>query len=393
MLLPVFDRPTFTFDRGQGCYLWDTAGRRYLDFLTGIGVNALGHAHPRITRVIQDQAARCLHTSNLFHHSYQQPLARRLAEWSGLSHTFFTNSGSEAMEVALKTARAFGAKRDPGKFRLVALEHGFHGRTMGALSVTSRTRYRTPFGPLLPGVTFVRANAIEDLRAAVDDETCAIITETIQGEGGVQMVAEPFLREVRRLADSHDALWIADEIQCGLGRTGTRFAFQHFNGPQPDIVVVAKPLAAGIPLAATMFSEKAAAAVGRGEHGTTFGGGPLACRVALEVLDLIDELLPQINRTGVYLHQRLGQLQAASEGIVEVRGAGLMAGIQLAASGDAIAQTALERGLVLHCTHGSVLRMLPPFIATPGEVEEAMEVLESLLARAADRRPRTARVA
>lgn len=377
MILPVYSRPSITVDRGDGCYLWDTAGRRYLDFVTGIGVNALGHCHPRVTRVIAEQAGRCLHTSNLYHHAYQKPLAERLLRASGLSHAFFSNSGSEAMETGLKAARAYGARRHPGKFKLVALENSFHGRTLGALSVTGQPEYRQPFGPLLPGVSFVAANSMEDLRAAVSDETAAIITESVQGEGGIHVLAEAFLREARRLADAHDALWIADETQCGLGRTGFYFAYQRFEGLRPDLVVTAKPLAAGIPLGAALFNDRAASSMGAGQHGSTFGGGPLACRVALEVLDIIEELLPRIRETGAYLHHQLGRLMEDGA-VTEVRGAGMMAGLELRSEGAPLVGEAMERGLLINCTHRRVLRLLPPFIATRTEVDEAMETLHEL---------------
>jgi acetylornithine/N-succinyldiaminopimelate aminotransferase len=375
MLLPVYSRPDIIIDRGEGCYLWDTAGRRYLDFITGVGVNALGHAHPRITQAIARQAARCIHTSNYYHHAYQAPLVERLVEWSGLSRVFLSNSGTEAVEAALKAARAYGTRMNPGKYKLVALENSFHGRTLGSLSVTGQPHYRRPFGPLLPGVTFVDANSIDQLRAAVDDETAAIVLETVLGEGGIHVLNEEYLHEVRRLADCHDALWIADETQCGLGRTGTRFAFQHFPGLQPDIVATAKPLAAGIPLGATLFSAKAAAQLELGHHGTTFGGGPLACCVALQVLDLIDELLPNIRETGAYLQAQLCRLRETYPIITEVRGLGLMAGLQLAESGDAHVHRAMKRGLLINCTHKTVLRLLPPFIAARAEVDEALAVL------------------
>ncbi|MBS1824922.1 MAG: acetylornithine/succinylornithine family transaminase [Acidobacteria bacterium] len=372
MLLPVYTRPALTIHRGEGCYLFDTNGRRYLDFISGVGVNALGHAHPRIVRAITNQAARVIHTSNLYHHDYQAPLARRLAAWSGLSHAFFSNSGAEAVETAIKAARAHGLRQHHGKVQLVALENSFHGRTCGALSVTGRPEYRRAFGPLLPEVRFIPANDIAALRAAVSEETAAILLEPIQGEGGVHVLEERFLREVRRLADAARALWIADETQCGLGRTGHYFAYQRFGGLIPDIVVTAKPLAAGLPIGATLFNETAATALPRGQHGSTFGGGPLVCRVALEVLDEVEQLLPHIRQTGAYLHRRLAELGT-------VRGEGMMAGIALEQPGEPIVARALEEGLMINCTHQTVLRFLPPYIATRAHVDEAMEVLERLL--------------
>ena len=371
MLLPVYSRPALTIHRGEGCYLFDTSGRRYLDFISGVGVNALGHAHPRIVRTITNQAARVIHISNLYHHDYQAPLARRLAAWSGLSHAFFSNSGAEAVEAALKAARAHGLRRHPRKLQLVALENSFHGRTCGALSVTGRPEYRRAFGPLLPEVQFIPANDLDALHAAVTEHTAAIILEPIQGEGGVHVLTEPFLRQVRRLANEVGALWIADETQCGLGRTGHYFAYQRFPGLLPDIVVTAKPLAAGLPLGATLFNETAAAALPKGQHGSTFGGGPLVCRVALEVLDVIEELLPHIRQTGAYLHQRLAALGAA-------RGAGMIAGLALHQPGEPLVAQAMDKGLLINCTNHTVLRLLPPYITTRAQVDEAMEVLHAL---------------
>jgi len=356
MLLPVYARPPIVIDRGEGCYVWDTRGRRYLDFITGIGVNALGHAHPRITRCINEQAARCLHTSNLYHHAYQEPLARRLAEWSGLPQVFLSNSGSEAMEAALKIARAYSPKR-----KLIALERGFHGRTLGALSLTASVKYRQPFAPLPGDVTFVPANDVPALRTAFDDATLAVVLEPVQGEGGIHVLEESYLREVQQLCRYHNALWIADETQCGLGRTGTRFAFQRFANLQPDIVTTAKPLAAGLPLGATMAAERVNVLTA-GQHGSTFGGGPLACRVALQVLELIDERLPEIRRVGEYFHGR----------VPGSRGAGLMLGVD---ADPEITEAALHRGLLINTAHETVLRMLPPYIVETGHVDEAMEIL------------------
>lgn len=366
MILPVYTRPSITLSHGDGCYLFDTEGRRYLDFISGIGVNALGHNHPRVVSAITQQAGRLLHSSNLFHNEYQRPLAKRLAAMAGLAHVFFTNSGAEAIEVALKTAKA------SGRHELVAIENGFHGRTSGALSVTSDRKYRAPFEPLLPGVTFVPANDIQKLQAAVSEKTAAIVVETIQGEGGVHPMTEPYLREVRRLAMESGALWIADETQCGLGRTGRYFAYQRFDGLLPDIVTTAKPLAAGIPLGATIFSERAAGMIKTGEHGSTFGGGPLACRVALAVLDAVDELLPNIRVTGAHLHARLAEFG------YPVRGAGMMAGVQLNTPATSLVDEARSNGLLINGTHETVLRILPPYIAAKAHVDEAIEILRGV---------------
>ena len=379
-VLQTYQRAPITIDRGEGCVFWDIGGRRYLDFITGIGVNALGHSHPRLVRTLQEQAQRCIHTSNLFHHRYQGLLAERLVEWSGLARVFFSNSGTEAVETALKAARAAGNRQQPGKRKIVALHNSFHGRTMGALAVTGQPKYRQPFAPLIEEVEFIAANDRDALYKAVDAETAAVILEVVQGEGGIHPLSRSFVADVRELTARAGAMWIADETQCGLGRTGTRFAYQMFNEiGLPDIVVTAKPLAGGLPLGATIFSESAAAAIPLGMHGTTFGGGPLACRVAIEVLSVVDELLPQIRATGAYLQERLRGLAARHRVVTETRGVGLMAGIQLSASGDAFVDACLDRGLAINCTHDTVLRLLPPFIVTRAEIDEALSIVDDVL--------------
>jgi acetylornithine/succinyldiaminopimelate/putrescine aminotransferase len=386
MELPVYQRPGFVIDRGEGCYLWDTAGRRYLDFFSGVGVNALGHSHPRIRRVIEDQAARCLHTSNLYHHPWREPLARRLAEWARLDRVFFGNSGAEAMETALKAARARGVALAPEKFEIVALENSFHGRTLGALSITGRARYREGFGPLLDGVRFAPANDIDSLRAAVSTRTAAIVVEPIQGEGGVHVLSDSFLLEARLLACRCRALLIADETQCGLGRAGHRFAFQRVAGLEPDIVVTAKPLAAGLPLSAAILSAGAAEPLSPGRHGSTFGGGPLACRVALEVLDLIDGMLPHIHETGRGLHQRLAAL-ALARGLPSgsVRGIGMIAGLDIGAGARTVVEAAYEQGAIIGTAGETVLRFLPPYIAGSAELGHLIAALAPALDLASPR--------
>ena len=379
-LLQTYQRSPITIDRGDGCVFWDIEGRRYLDFITGIGVNALGHSPPRLVRTIQAQAAQCLHTSNLFHHRYQGLLAERLVEWSGLARVFFSNSGTEAVETALKAARAAGNRHQPIKRKIVALHNGFHGRTMGALAVTGQEKYRRPFEPLVEGVEFIAANDRDALRRVVDRETAAVILEVVQGEGGIHPLSHAFVAEVRSLTQSVGAMWIADETQCGLGRTGTRFAYQQFpDVGLPDIVVTAKPLAGGLPLGATIFSEGAAAAIPLGMHGTTFGGGPLACRVAIDVLEMVDALLPHIRAAGEHLHDRLRWLAARHRVVTEIRCVGLMAGIQLGVPGDRFVEACLQRGLAINCTHDTVLRLLPPLIVTPGEIDEAIAILDAAL--------------
>src|SRR5499427_4315029 len=281
-LLQTYNRYPVAFERGKGVFLFDFEGKKYLDFVSGLGVNALGHAHPRIVKTIREQAARLVHISNLYYHEYQGPLAEKLCRLSGLNRAFFSNSGTEAIEGSIKLARLAGHRTGgEAKSKLVGLEGSYHGRTFGALSLTGQDKHRKGFEPLLEDVTFVKQNDIERLRNAVNDNTSAIVLEPIFGEGGIFECSVEFLQECCALADRHKAALIFDEIQCGLGRTGTIFAYQAF-GVTPDIVAIAKPIAAGLPLGAFLSREEFATAISAGQHGTTFGGGPLACRVALE---------------------------------------------------------------------------------------------------------------
>jgi len=387
-LMNTYKRPPIVFTRGRGCRMYDADGREYLDFLGGIAVNALGHAHPRLVRVIRREAGRAIHLSNLFHNAYQGPLARKLAEWSGLDRVFFTNSGTEAIDGALKLARAYAhAKQKSGgsqsagkKTRILALENSFHGRTFGAVSITHTAKYREPFEPLVPGVEFVRFNDVADLEGKFDDSVCALVLETIQGEGGIFAVDQRFWNRARELATQHDAALIADEIQCGLGRTGRYFAYQQFDS-LPDITVVAKPLAAGLPLGAIIANEKFASAFTPGAHGTTFGGGPLVCATALEFLAIVEEenLLAQVRERGAELSAGLKKLAARFDFIREVRGQGLMLGVDLSCDGAPVVQEALRRGLIINCTHEHILRLLPPFIIRKRDIAEFLAKIEAVL--------------
>jgi acetylornithine/N-succinyldiaminopimelate aminotransferase len=386
-LLPTYKRSPVVLTHGRGGYVYDAGGKKYLDFLGGIAVNALGHAHPRIVKVIRREAARAIHLSNLFHNAYQGPLARKLAECSGLDRVFFTNSGTEAIEGALKLARLYGRTPDDppvnaaAKHRILAMDNSFHGRTLGAVSVTATEKYRLPFAPLLPGVEFVHFNDVTDLVSKFDGTVCAVILETIQGEGGIHPVSEAFWNRARALATQHGALLIADEIQCGLGRTGRYFAYQKF-ASKPDIAVIAKPLAAGLPLGAILTTEAVAARISPGLHGTTFGGGPLICAAALEFLKIIgdEKLLENIHARGAELREGLGALASQFDFIREIRGEGLMIGIELSIEGAPFVAEAMRRGLLINCTHDYTLRLLPPFIVTRAQVREFLRLFEIVLA-------------
>jgi predicted acetylornithine/succinylornithine family transaminase len=377
-LLQNYARHPLLLVRGDGPYMWDRDGRRYLDFIAGIGVNALGQNHPRIVAAIQDQAARLIHTSNLFYNEFQGPLARRIAEVSGLSRTFFTNSGAESTEGSLKMIKAHGRDISPEKIEIVSLENSFHGRTLGALSITGQARYRKDFEPLIPGVRFVPPNDIAALEAAVGERTAGICIEWIQGEGGVLPIDAAFSRRARELADHYDALLCFDEIQCGVGRPGVYFGYQLVDPPvMPDIITAAKPIACGIPLGVLVANERAAKSIRPGMHGSTFGGNALAARVSLEFFDILDGLLPQIRRVGEYFRGRLRELAARFGFVREVRGYGLMIGAELSIPGKQIVSSAMSKGLLMNCTHDTVLRFLPPYIITERHVDEAIGILES----------------
>jgi len=379
-LLQNYARHPLVLIRGDGPYMWDAAGKRYLDFIAGIGVNALGQNHPRIVRVIQEQAARLIHTSNLFYNEYQGPLAKRIADISGLQRTFFTNSGTESTEGALKMMKAHGHDRSPEKYEIVSLDNSFHGRSIGALSVTGQPKYRKDFEPLMPGVKFVPANDIAALEAAVSERTAGIMIEWIQGEGGVLRNEPGFCRRARELADHFDALLCFDEIQCGIGRTGTYFGYQRVDPPvMPDIITAAKPIACGIPLGFITANERAAKSIRPGMHGSTFGGNALAARVSLEFFDILDELLPQIRRVGAYFESELKRIAQKFSIVTDVRGYGLMVGMQLSVPGKEIVNRAMAEGLLMNCTHDTVLRFLPPYIVTESEIDEAVSILERVL--------------
>lgn len=379
-VLQNYARHPLVLVRGDGPYMWDADGKRYLDFIAGIGVNALGQNHPRIVGAIQEQAARLIHTSNLFYNPYQGPLAKRIAEISGLQRTFFTNSGTESAEGALKMMKAHGHDISPEKYEIVSLNNSFHGRSLGALSVTGQPKYRRDFEPLIPGVTFVEPNDMAGLEAAVNDRTAGICMEWIQGEGGVLPMDQAFTRRARELADRFDALLWFDEIQCGVGRVGKYFGYQLADPPvMPDIVTAAKPVACGIPLGFITANDRAAKSIRPGMHGSTFGGNALAARVALEFFDILEELLPRIRRVGDYFRARLRHLAPRFDFIREVRGYGLMVGMELTVPGKEIVNRAMQGGLLMNCTHDTVLRFLPPYIVTEKEVDEAVGILERAL--------------
>jgi acetylornithine/N-succinyldiaminopimelate aminotransferase len=382
-LLQNYSRYPLVLTRGRGCYVYDDKGERYLDLISGIGVNALGHAHPRIVQTIRQQAARLIHTSNLYYHEYQGKLAQKLSEASGLQRTFFTNSGTESMEGALKMVKAHGGRISPEKIEIISLENSFHGRSLGALSITGQEKYRRDFEPLIPGVHFVPANDITALEQMFSERTAGFVVEAIQGEGGIYPMRQEYLRKARELADRYNALLVFDETQCGVGRPGTYFAYQLFDPVVlPDVMIAAKPIGCGLPLGFIVANEKAAAAIGPGMHGSTFGGGPLVTRVGLEAMEIIGELLPHIEQVGGYFRMRLTELSRHFPFIREVRGAGLMIGVQMETPCKQMVVDAMAQGLLINCTHDTVLRMLPPYILTEQEVDRAVVGLKKVFAAA-----------
>ena len=382
-LLQVYRRGSVVFDRGRGCRLFDTNGRGYLDLISGVGVASLGHAPPKLAAAVADQAQRLVHTSNLFFHPLQGELASRLATLSGLPRAFFCNSGTEAVEATLKFARRYWFAQGKPRSGFVAFERSFHGRTMGAVSVTWDDHYRAPFQPLVPNVTFVPADDVAALRAAVTEHTAAIIVEPIQGEGGVWPISRAMGAAIMDVAKATGALVIADEVQCGLGRTGRAF-YSPVIGLEPDLMAIGKSLGAGVPIAAALFSERVAAAAAFGDHGSTYGGNLLACRAALVFLDELESggLMTHVARVGEHLKTLLGRLQSRHPMIREVRGEGLIWGLDLDRPAAPIVDAAIQQGLLLNRTADTVVRLLPPYIITNEELDEAIGLLDAAVVAA-----------
>jgi acetylornithine/N-succinyldiaminopimelate aminotransferase len=380
-VLQTYRRFPVVFERGSGMHLVDDAGRSYLDFISGIGVASLGHAYPALARALADQSATLLHTSNLYFHPLQGELATRLSALTGLERAFFCNSGTEAVEACLKFARRFWhTQGHTARTEFVAFDHAFHGRTMGSLSVTWDEHYRGPFQPLIPGVTFVNASDPDSLAAAVTERTAAIILEPIQGEGGVRPVSPELVEAINAACRRTGTLLIADEVQSGSGRTGT-FLYSGTAGLAPDLIALGKALGAGVPIGAAMVSARVAQAASPGDHGTTYGGNLLACRAALTFLDALDRGVQEsILRVSPYFFSRLREMAARHPSdVIDVRGAGLMAGVELSRDATPVVAAALEQGLLVNRTSTSVIRLLPPFIVTERDVDKGIGILESVI--------------
>jgi len=380
-LFRTYKRTELYLSRGEGAYVYDTEGRRYLDFLAGISVNSMGYNHPRIVSVIAEQGRQLVHSCNLFYHRYQGLLAKKLTEISGMSRAFFWNSGTEAIEAAMKIARAYGRSGGrKGKTKILSLKNSFHGRTFGSLSITAQEKYQAPFLPLVPDVEIIEETSVKALKKAFSDEVCAIVIEPVQGEGGVFPMKAAFMRAARELCDKHDALFIADEIQCGLGRTGKWFGFEHFD-VRPDVITLAKSLAAGYPLGAVLGNRKVADVLSPGDHGTTFGGGPLACRLALEVISIIEDegLIENAKKMGARLMKGIRAIGDRYAAIGEVRGFGLMIGAELGSDAKEVFDRLLGKGVIANITHDTVLRLIPPLVIGEEQCDEFLDMLAAVL--------------
>ena len=378
-VLQTYRRAPVVFERGSGCRLYDATGRGYLDFISGIGVSSLGHAHPRLSAAIAAQAATLIHTSNLYYHPLQSEVASRLTALSGLPRTFFCNSGTEAVEACLKFARRYWHSQGSPRPGIVALERGFHGRTMGALSATWDDHYRAPFGPLLEGVTFVPQNDPDALRRAVSSRTAAVIAEPLQGEGGVRPLAAAMAEAITGACAATGALLIADEVQCGLGRTGVPFHSATL-GLRPDLMALGKALGGGVPVGAALFSERVAASAAFGDHGSTYGGNLLACRAAMVFLDeLTSGLLDHVASTGPLIRAALERVAARHPMVTDIRGAGVIWGLELNRPAAPVVEAALDRGLLINRTADTVIRMLPPYIVDSADVDHMAVLLDAAL--------------
>ncbi|MGN7611144.1 acetylornithine transaminase [Magnetococcales bacterium HHB-1] len=380
-IMATYGRYPVAFVKGEGCTLWDEDGKSYLDFLSGIGVNNLGHCHPRIVETLGKQASQLIHTSNLYRIPLQEKLADRLTQSCFADQVFFCNSGAEANEAAIKLVRKY--QKDlgkPGQFEIITAKNSFHGRTLSTLTATGQEKVQRGFDPLVPGFRHVPFNSIKAVRKAISAYTAAIMVEPIQGESGIRIPKDDYLIQLRQIADQHGLLLVLDEVQSGMGRTGKLWQHQH-SGIKPDIITVSKALASGLPMGACLASEKVASSFSPGTHGSTFGGNPLCSAVALATLEQIDNptFLNQVKENGDYFKNKLLELMGHHKLVKEVRGNGLMLALELNAPGEEVASICLSRGLLINCTMGTVLRFLPPLIVTQKEIDQAIQILDQVL--------------
>lgn len=381
-LAPLYNRFPLTIVRGEGVYVFDENNNKYLDFASGIAVNSLGYAHPKIVEAVTSQVKRLTHISNLYYIEPQIELAKKLVRLSGLDKVFFCNSGTEAVEAGLKFSRRWG--KGLGKYKFISILNSFHGRTMGSLSVTGQRKYQEPFEPLIDGVTFIEFNNAKALEEELKEgDYCAVILEPIQGEGGINPASREFIETARYLCDRYNALLIFDEVQTGIGRTGTMFAFQHF-GVAPDVLALAKGLGGGLPIGATLINNKVAETLHYGDHASTFGGNPLVTSVASVVIDEVERLLPQINRVGRFLGNLLREKLAPLDDVMEIRGIGLMYGIDVKSNARSICERCIKEGLLVITCGKNTVRIVPPLIINEQEIEEGVYILEKVLKEGSD---------
>ena len=380
-LVHTYNRFPVVFDRGEGVYLYDTEGKKYLDFAAGIAVSGLGYADRELNTALKSQIDRLMHTSNLYYNTTCAKAARELLKASGMDRVFFTNSGTEANEGALKAARKYAWKKENGRYEFIAMKDSFHGRSMGALSVTEHEAYRAPFEPLIPGVTFAEFNNLESVRSLVTDRTCAIILEPLQGEGGIHMATSEFMSGIRKICDEEGLLMICDEIQCGMARTGSMFAWQSY-GTRPDIITMAKAIGSGVPVGAFGMTEEVAKySLEPGDHGTTYGGNPFACAAVAKTLEIFEEreLCAHVREVGAYLAEQLDRLGEECETLVERRGVGLIQGIKMTKPVAGTIAKALDEGLLIISARSDVIRLVPPLVIEKEHVDEMIMKLKKIL--------------
>ena len=380
-LVHTYNRFPVVLDRGEGVYLYDTEGKKYLDFAAGIAVSGLGYGNPEFNGALKAQIDQLIHSSNLYYNTTCGKAAEALKEVSGMDRVFFTNSGTEAIEGALKAARKYAWKKGTGRYQFIAMENSFHGRSMGALSVTEHEAYRTPFEPLIPGVSFARFNDLDSVRELVTEKTCAIILEPLQGEGGINTASEEFMKGIRELCDKDGILMIWAEIQCGMGRTGSMFAWQSY-GTKPDIMAMAKAIGSGVPVGAFAMTEEVAKySLEPGDHGTTYGGNPLACAAVAKTIEIFrrEKITDHVQEVGAYLTLRLKELVETCDGALEQRGKGLIQGLKVRRPAGEICAAALKEGLLVISARSDVIRLVPPLIVKKEHVDELMEKLKKVL--------------
>lgn len=385
-LVHTYNRFPIVLEKGKGVYLYDTSGKKYLDFAAGIAVCGLGYGNEELNQTLKNQIDCLMHTSNLYYNTTCGKAAGALKRITGMDRVFFTNSGTEAVEGALKAARKYAWKKGTGRYEFIAMENSFHGRSIGAVSVTGNEPYRTPFEPMLPGVKFAEFNNLDSVKELVTDKTCAVILEPLQGEGGINQASQEFMEGIRSLCDEEGILMICDEIQCGMGRTGAMFAWQSY-GVKPDIMVMAKAIGSGVPVGAFALTEKVAEdSLEPGDHGTTYGGNPFACAAVAKTVEIFEreKIVSHVQEMGAYLREKLEELKEACSQVTEIRGAGLIQGIKVKKPAGQVINKALEEGLLIISARDNVIRLVPPLVIEKEHADEMLEKLKCALEKSSN---------